>query len=131
MGRCREQTAGTYGKAVTRSAMVKACSRPRTPCPVQDGGESRSGKKILRRKACRFESDLGHQFKSRPCLDRGGFFFCEDMASALVAPLRNGIPFAPLDFIYGPPRSLASEVLSPVIALLSIIWPPRRRPRLP
>ena len=59
-GRCREQTAGTYG----RKAMVKACSRPRTPCS-QDGGESRSGKKILRRKACRFESDLGHQFKSR------------------------------------------------------------------
>ena len=27
------------------------------------GGESRSGTKILRRKACRFESDLGHQRK--------------------------------------------------------------------
>ena len=41
-GRCREQTAGTYG----RKAMVKACSRPRTA--PRAGGESRSGKKIPR-----------------------------------------------------------------------------------
>ena len=68
LGRCREQTAGTYG----RKAMVKACSRPRTPCIEQDGGESRSGKKIPRRKACRFDSGLGHQFGSRRCLRNDG-----------------------------------------------------------
>ena len=43
-GRCREQTAGTYG----REARVKACSRPRTAALVAAGGESRSGKKIPR-----------------------------------------------------------------------------------
>ena len=41
-GRCREQTAGTYG----RKAMVKACSRLRTL--PSGGGESRSRKKIRR-----------------------------------------------------------------------------------
>ncbi len=43
-GRCREQTAGTYG----RKARVKACSRPRTAAYAAAGGESRSGKKIPR-----------------------------------------------------------------------------------
>jgi len=41
-GRCREQTAGTYG----HQAMVKACSRLRTSW--LGGGESRSSKKIRR-----------------------------------------------------------------------------------
>ena len=43
-GRCREQTAGTYG----RKATVKACSRPRTSRSFRAGGESRSGTKIRR-----------------------------------------------------------------------------------
>ena len=71
LGRCREQTAGTYG----REAMVKACSRPRTPCVEQGGGESRSGKKIPRRKACRFDSGLGHQSKAVPAHAGAAFPF--------------------------------------------------------
>jgi hypothetical protein len=43
-GRCREQTAGTYG----HKAMVKACSRLRTRTIRVRGGESRSSKKIRR-----------------------------------------------------------------------------------
>ena len=41
--------------------MVKACSRPRTL--LLRGGESRSGKKIPRRKACRFDSGPGHHHR--------------------------------------------------------------------
>lgn len=55
---------------------MKACSSPRTSCDLQGGGESRSGKKIPRRKACRFDSGLGHQFESRPCICKVGFFIC-------------------------------------------------------
>ncbi len=53
-GRCRERTAG----ALVDQAVAKARSRPRTMPGI--GGESRSGTKIPRRKACRFDSGLGH-----------------------------------------------------------------------
>jgi len=82
LGRCREQTAGTYG----RKAMVKACSRPRTPCVEQGGGESRSGKKIPRRKACRFDSGLGHQSRAAP-VHAGAAFLLRGirMSAAMLA----------------------------------------------
>ena len=41
---------------------------------MRAGGESRSGKKIPRRKACRFDSGLGHQYESRPA-STGRLFF--------------------------------------------------------
>ena len=51
------------------------------------GGESRSGKKIPRRKACRFDSGLGHQLGSRP--SSAGRLFLE-----LSSADRFGLPVA-------------------------------------
>ena len=82
LGRCREQTAGTYG----RKAMVKACSRPRTPCVEQGGGESRSGKKIPRRKACRFDSGLGHQSRAAPVHAGAAFSFLACLRLNALSP---------------------------------------------
>lgn len=65
--------------------MVKACSRPRTSCLAQVGGESRSGKKIPRRKACRFDSGLGHhQVIQRHPIKAGNPSDSSDLGLSLV-----------------------------------------------